>query len=153
VALSKAEKIAIERLVNENKNLNDVLDIFPIEQHTSVTRFAAPLIKERAKQEKVQPPKPAYDKAGVLAKLAKAGIHGSEAERLINKALPNVSTRPEVNELYNEIINKLGPRELMIRETDGGKKTVAIMTPGASQKGEKIVGKKDQQDYVFKPHD
>lgn len=153
MALSKAEKIAIERLVNENKNLNDVLDIFPIEQHTSVTRFASPLIKEKAKREKEQPPKLAYDKAAVLAKLAKAGIHGSEAERLINKALPNVSTRPEVNELYNEIINKLGPRELMIRETNDGKKTVAIMTPGASQKGEKIVGKKDQQDYVFKPHD
>lgn len=151
MALSKAEKVAVEQLVNQGKLLNEVLDIFPIEQHTSVTRFAAPLIKERAKQDK-EKPKPAYDKAAVLAKLAKAGIHGSEAERLINKALPNVSSRPEVNELYNEIINKLGPRELMIRETDGGKKTVAIMTPGASQKGEKIVGKKDQ-DYVFKPHD
>ncbi|MBP9778298.1 MAG: hypothetical protein KBD25_03860 [Rickettsiaceae bacterium] len=106
-------------------------------------------IKKLSKKKKVDEP---FDKKAVLAKLAKAGIHGEVAERLISRALPNVSSRPEVNELYNEAIRMLGPRELMVTETEGGNKGVAVMTSAASAKGEKLVGKKRQETYVFNPN-
>lgn len=151
VTLTKIEQYAVDGMLAEDKNVQDIYEYFPKEKKAAVRRHINMRVKEK---EPDAPPVPRakplpYDKKAVLAKLSKAGIHGKDAERLIEKALPNVSSKPEVNELYNEAIRNIGPLELMIRKSEGGT-NVSIMTPAASIKGEKL-GKKKPEDYVFRP--
>lgn len=143
--LSEIEIYAIEGMLSKGMTKAEIHKSFSEDQLLEVDKQ----IKKLSKKKKVDEP---FDKRAVLAKLAKAGIHGEVAERLISRALPNVSSRPEVNELYNEAIRMLGPRELMVTETEGGNKGVAVMTSAASAKGEKLVGKKRQETYVFNPN-
>lgn len=143
--LSEIEIYAIEGMLSKGMTKAEIHKSFSEDQLLEVDKQ----IKKLSKKKKVDEP---FDKKAVLAKLAKAGIHGEVAERLISRALPNVSSRPEVNELYNEAIRMLGPRELMVTETEGGNKGVAVMTSAASAKGEKLVGKKRQETYVFNPN-
>ncbi len=143
--LNEIEIYAIEGMLSKGMTKAEIHKSFSEDQLLEVDKQ----IKKLSKKKKVDEP---FDKKAVLAKLAKAGIHGEVAERLISRALPNVSSRPEVNELYNEAIRMLGPRELMVTETEGGNKGVAVMTSAASAKGEKLVGKKRQETYVFNPN-
>lgn len=143
--LNEIEIYAIEGMLSKGMTKAEIHKSFSEDQLMEVDKQ----IKKLSKKKKVDEP---FDKKAVLAKLAKAGIHGEVAERLISRALPNVSSRPEVNELYNEAIRMLGPRELMVTETEGGNKGVAAMTSAASAKGEKLVGKKRQETYVFNPN-
>ena len=143
--LNEIEIYAIEGMLSKGMTKAEIHKSFSEDQLLEVDKQ----IKKLSKKKKVDEP---FDKKAVLAKLAKAGIHGEVAERLISRALPNVSSRPEVNELYNEAIRMLGPRELMVTETEGGNKGVAAMTSAASAKGEKLVGKKRQETYVFNPN-
>lgn len=145
--LSEIEIYAIEGMLSKGMTKAEIHKSFSEDQLLEVDKQIKKLSKTTKK--KVDE---LYDKKAVLAKLAKAGIHGEVAERLISRALPNVSSRPEVNELYNEAIRMLGPRELMVTETEGGNKGVAVMTSAASAKGEKLVGKKRQETYVFNPN-
>lgn len=146
--LTNVEKHAVESMLDKKFTDDEIFKAFPAEKRKSVVSY---MKKVRAN---VKPEKPQYnyDRNALLAKLSKAGIHGQDAERLIAKALPNVSSKPEVNELYNEVIRNIGPLELMVRTTEGGNKTVAIMTAAASEKGQERA-KKKQEDYVFKPQD
>lgn len=143
MALSNAEKHAIENMVNKGFTKEDILKELP-EQKKNVAE------KYIKKVQADMPVKPSYDRVGLLAKLAKAGIHGKDAERLIEKALPNVSSKPALNEIYNEVIKNIGPRELMIRDSEGGR-SVAIMTEAASAKGEKSGTTRQPESYVFRP--
>lgn len=143
--LNEIEIYAIEGMLSKGMTKAEIHKSFSEDQLLEVDKQ----IKKLSKKKKVDEP---FDKRAVLAKLAKAGIHGEVAERLIDRALPNVSSRPEVNELYNEAIRMLGPRELMVTETEGGNKGVVAMTSAASAKGEKSVGKKRQETYVFNPN-
>lgn len=144
--LSEIEKHAVDGMVLRGMTKAEIHKVFPRDQWKDVDAQIKKAPKAKA------PEKPAYDKRAVLAKLDKAGIHGRDAERLIERALPNVSSRPEVMELYNEVINLIGPRELMVTETANGNSGVAAMTGQASSKGEKISGTKTQKSYVFNPN-
>ncbi len=96
-----------------------------------------------------------YDHQAVLRKMSMAGIHGEDALRLIQKALPKFENRKaEVNEIYNEAMSKVGARELMIRDSNTGSRGVAVMTEAASGKGEHIRNKvrNHTPDYVFSPN-
>lgn len=93
-----------------------------------------------------------YDHQAVLSKMSQAGIHGEDALRLIEKALQKFKGRSaEVSEIYNEAMRNVGARELMIRQGVSGEKGVAIMTEGASTKGENLIAKvrAHQPDYVY----
>jgi len=93
-----------------------------------------------------------YDHQAVLSKMSQAGIHGEDALRLIEKALQKFENRSaEVSEIYGEAMRHVGARELMIRQGVSGEKGVAIMTEGASTKGENLIAKvrSHQPDYVY----
>lgn len=93
-----------------------------------------------------------YDHQAVLSKMSQAGIHGEDALRLIEKALQKFKGRSaEVSEIYNEAMRNVGVRELMIRQGVSGEKGVAVMTEGASTRGESVIEKvrAHQPDYVF----
>jgi len=93
-----------------------------------------------------------YDHHAVLSKMSQAGIHGEDALRLIEKALQKFKGRSaEVSEIYNEAMRNVGARELMIRQGVSGEKGVAVMTEGASTKGESLQARAraHQPDYVF----
>ena len=144
--LSEIEKHAVEGMVLRGMTKSEIHKIFPQDKWKDVDSQ----IKKSPKGKVAD--KTPYDRRAVLAKLAKAGIHGKDADRLIERALQNVSSRPEVMELYNEVINLIGPRELMVTETANGNSGVVAMTGQASSKGEKIGGSKTEKSYVFKPN-
>lgn len=144
--LSEIEAHAIAGMVLQGMTKSEIHKVFPQDKWKDVDAQ----IKKSPKAKKDE--KPSYDRRAVLSKLDKAGIRGQDADRLIERALLNVSSRPEVMELYNEVISLIGPRELMVRETANGNNNVAIMTGNASSKGEKQVGEKRQESYVFKPN-
>lgn len=96
-----------------------------------------------------------YDKPAVLSKMALAGIHGEDANRLLEKALANFQERGqkfvETKDLYNEVMRGIGARELMVREGNGGEKGVVVMTEAAANMGQNIRDhvKQHQPDYVY----
>lgn len=143
--LSPIEKHAISDMVNKGMTEEDIRVMFPENKQDYVIK------QVRENEEAIkQAQKLNYDRPAILAKLAKAGIHGKVADRLIDKALKNVSSKPEVNELYNEIISSLGPRELMVSKSYAGKK-IAVMTEEASGKGAGIKAAAPKE-YVYKPN-
>lgn len=144
--LSEIEIHAVAGMVLRGMTKSEIHKVFPQEKWKDVDAQ----IKKTPKSK--QTDKAPYDRRAVLSKLAKAGIHGKDADRLIERALQNVSSRPEVMELYNEVINLIGPRELMVTETANGNSGVVAMTGQASSKGEKIGGSKTEKSYVFKPN-
>ena len=157
MALTDIDKLAIDNLINEGYSPNYIRGKFEDEKQELAVKYATKMKRKREKTLAVKPeeePIKEFDKPALLSRLAKAGIHGEVAERLIKRALPNVSSKPAVDEIYNEVIKNIGPRELMITETEAGNKGVAVMTGSASAKGEKIVGKHPQEKkYVFKPNE
>ncbi len=155
--LTNVDKIAIESLINEGYSPNYIRSQFEDDKQEVAVKYATKMKRKRDKTVAIKPEEPPvkeFDKPALLNRLAKAGIHGEVAERLIKKALPNVSSKPPVDEIYNEVIRNIGPRELMVTTTEGGNKGVAVMTSAASAKGEKI-GEKNPQEkkYVFKPNE
>lgn len=93
-----------------------------------------------------------YDHEAVLRKMAIAGIHGEDALRLIERALPKFKDRKaEVNEIYGEALRHVGPRELMVRASQGGDTGIAVMTEAAASRGERIAERvrPNQTEYVF----
>ena len=151
MALSNAEKHAIENMISKGFTKEDILSELPETKKVVATKYIKRIEQQQAENvEATATPSPSYDRGALLSKLSKAGIHGKDAERLIAKALPNVSSNPALNEIYNEVIRNIGPRELMTRESESGRR-VTIMTEAASAKGEKSGPTRQPETYVFKP--
>lgn len=144
--LSKIEKHAISDMVAKGMSDEDIRASFSEPRQDCVVKEI-----QQCRENIKQASKLNYDRQGILAKLAKAGIHGKVADRLIEKALPNVSTHPEIGELYNQIISSLGPRELMMNRSHAGK-AIAVMTEEASSKGSEIRPNQPKS-YVYKPNE
>lgn len=124
-SLTALEKLAIDGMVVKGQSIKEIKQV--------LKRSAKSQVVENYLKESQPQSTQIYDHKAVLSKLASVGIHGEKALRLINIALKNCGTKPEVNEIYNEAIKNIGPRELMITESAGGvSRGITMMTEAAS---------------------
>ena len=79
----------------------------------------------------------------VVRRLLQAGLTEMDAQRVMNSALARAEKKNKVyggekavDLLYNDCIGRMTASQFMIKKSQGGREGVAIMTPGASQKGD-----------------
>lgn len=136
--LTEVEKLAIRQLVSDGKNATQINQILGRPENSKlVQKFIDKEIVIK-KEIKPIPELQADKKKKLMEKFVDVGIHGDDATKLIEKALRSeeVTVDSEVNEIYNNAIKRVGALELMIRNSQGARNNVAIMTEAASARGD-----------------
>ncbi len=131
--LTEVEKLAIDNMVEKGFDLDKI--------KTTLDRSLSSKVVEKYIGSQTTPQKQvSYDHRAVIKKMDESGIRGEDALNLIKRALKNFEGKDsiETGALYNEAVKLIGPRELMIRESQNGvSKGVTIMTGEAAKIGDR----------------
>ncbi len=126
--LTQIEKAAIESLVQKGESKTSIKKFLERSSNSSVVdKYVDSLVETKQVA-------PKFDHKAVLSRLGDVGIRGDKARELIERALPHLSKTPNVEEVYNAAMSKIGPRELMITESANGvQHGVTVMTEAAAR--------------------
>lgn len=158
VKLSLTEKYAIQGMIHEGKDLDDIAKSLK-RRRTTVEEYVNGELEElvnnvvRARQQAAmadledenedevpQPqeiviPATLYKEA--LNFMRKNGFSDTDGKELLDNAVAQLTYIPaDARELYNVAITKKGFGLQMVTKTAGGKEGVAIMTPAGSERGD-----------------
>lgn len=139
--LERSESIVDNYINNELDELHSTIVNAKIQKE--VKRWSSPNKEDIYNQQKPSSTDIVSDKivSVVHKRLQQAGLKDIDANKVIDMAIDRYAQKNKVikdeEELYAESIKSMKAGEFMIKKSAGGSDGVAIMTPAASQRGDK----------------